>query len=201
MQGEIFIFIGILIFSVIVHEISHGYIAEMLGDPTPRLAGRLTLNPLPHIDPFGSVILPLLLALTGTGVIFGWAKPVPINPYNLSNQKYGGAMVAVAGPASNILLAIVFAILIRLAPLVSPSPFVVEIFGMVVLVNIVLAIFNLIPIPPLDGHHILFAVLGHRANNFKRFLIQYQWVLIIVFIFFLWQFLAPVIFYIYNLLV
>lgn len=201
MQAEIFIFVAILICSVIIHEVSHGYVAEMLGDPTPRLAGRLTLNPLKHIDPFGSVILPLLLALTGTGVIFGWAKPVPINSYNFRNKKYGGALVAVSGPASNILLALVFGLLVKFSPYLSLSPFVAEIFGMVVLVNLILALFNLIPIPPLDGHHILFAALGNRFNNLKRFLIQYQWIFIIIFVFFLWQFIAPVVFYLYNILI
>ncbi|HPI24743.1 MAG TPA: site-2 protease family protein, partial [Candidatus Paceibacterota bacterium] len=98
----------VLVMSVVIHEVSHGYMAYVLGDPTAKLAGRLTLNPIAHIDPFGSIILPLLLSLLPGGIVFGWAKPVPYNPYNLQAGKWGPAYVAAAGPASNILLAVIF---------------------------------------------------------------------------------------------
>ena len=114
MQPDFIIFqILILIISVVIHEVSHGYVAQMMGDPTARLQGRLTLNPLKHLDPLGSVIIPGILLLSGSGFLIGWAKPVPYNPYNLSNQKWGEALVAGAGPAVNILLAVIFAIVIR----------------------------------------------------------------------------------------
>jgi len=105
-----------LLFSVIIHELAHGYVAYSLGDPTAKYEGRLTLNPLKHLDPFGSVILPLLLFVTGSPFLFGWAKPVPINPYNFKDQKYGEIKVSIAGPASNFLLAIIFGLFIRFIP-------------------------------------------------------------------------------------
>ena len=103
----------VLLFSVIIHELSHGSVANSLGDPTAKYAGRLTLNPLKHLDPFGSVILPLLLFLMQSPVLVGWAKPVPINPYNLRDQKWGHIKVAAAGPLSNIALAVFFGLIIR----------------------------------------------------------------------------------------
>src|SRR3989338_6814886 len=113
MDPAIFIiFIIILILSVIIHEVSHGYVANMLGDPTAKLAGRLTLNPISHLDPVGSFLVPVLMYVS-TGFMFGWAKPVPYNPYNLRNQRWGTALVGVAGVAANFLLAIVFGLTIR----------------------------------------------------------------------------------------
>ena len=126
MQIDFIFVIAVLIFSVVLHEVSHGYVAEMLGDPTARLAGRLTLNPLKHLDPLGSVILPVLLVLSGAKILVGWAKPVPYNPYNLSNQRYGEAFVAGAGPLVNIALALLFGLALRfLAPSgILPAPVV-----------------------------------------------------------------------------
>jgi Zn-dependent protease len=144
-----------LIISVILHEMAHGYAANWLGDPTARLAGRLTANPIPHIDPLMSVILPGLLIVTSSPVIFGAAKPVPYNPYNLRDQKWGEAIVAAAGPATNIFIAIVFALLIRAESLLGLSGTFVQLSFMIIMLNIFLAIFNLIPIPPLDGSKIL----------------------------------------------
>jgi Zn-dependent protease len=144
-----------LIISVIIHEMAHGYAAEWLGDPTARLAGRLTANPLVHIDPMMSVILPGLLVLSGSPLLFGAAKPVPYNPYNLTNQKWGEAIVAFAGPASNIVIAIVFALLIRSADVIGLSQSFVDLSFMIIMLNIFLAFFNLVPIPPLDGSKIL----------------------------------------------
>jgi Zn-dependent protease len=145
----------ILIFSVVIHEMAHGYAANWLGDPTARLAGRLTANPIPHLDPMMSVILPGLLLVTGSPILFGVAKPVPYNPYNFTNQKWGEAIVAVAGPASNVAIAIVFAVLIRSAELLQLSDTFVTLAFQVIILNIFLAFFNLVPIPPLDGSKIL----------------------------------------------
>lgn len=153
--------IVIVILSIIFHEVAHGYIANMLGDPTARLQGRLTLNPVPHIDPVGSVLIPGILLLSGTPFLIGWAKPVPYNPYNLRYGKWGEALVSAAGPAVNILIAALFALLIRLDLITSPVFFQVAVLA--IFANIALAIINLIPIPPLDGSKILRAVLPRQA--------------------------------------
>ena len=134
---------------------AHGYAANWLGDPTARLAGRLTANPIPHLDPMMSVILPGLLVVTGSPILFGAAKPVPYNPYNFTNQKWGEAIVAAAGPAANVAIAIIFALLIRSAELLSLSATFIFLAEKVVILNIFLALFNLVPIPPLDGSKIL----------------------------------------------
>jgi Zn-dependent protease len=146
-----------------IHEVAHGAVAGMLGDPTAKLAGRLTLNPLKHLDPMGSVILPAILILMsaiggGGGIIFGWAKPVPYNPYNLRDQKYGRAKVGAAGPLANLLMAIVFGITIRFLPETSVSFFqnLETFFIYIVWINLLFFVFNLWPAPPFDGHHILF---------------------------------------------
>ena len=115
----VFLSLVVLILSVIAHEVAHGYAANSLGDPTARLAGRLTLNPLPHIDPMGSVIIPALLTFTGSPIMFGWAKPVPYNPYNLKNQRWGETLVAVAGSATNLPLSIIFGLIVRFGPILG----------------------------------------------------------------------------------
>ena len=149
--------IAIVMFSAVIHEVMHGVAADRLGDPTARYAGRLTLNPIKHLDPFGSVILPLILALTSSPVFFGWAKPVPYNPYNLkASPRWGEAIVAFAGPASNFVIALLAALVIRAN--VLPLEVAGAVF-LIVLTNIMLGIFNLIPIPPLDGSKILSALL------------------------------------------
>lgn len=144
-----------LIISVIIHEMAHGYAANWLGDPTARLAGRLSANPLVHLDPMMSVILPGLLVLSGSPILFGAAKPVPYNPYNFTNQRWGEAIVAAAGPAANIMIAIIFAIIIRSAEVFQLSQSFIELSIMIIVLNIFLAFFNLVPIPPLDGSKIL----------------------------------------------
>ena len=165
---EVIIIIVALILSIVLHEMAHGYAANWLGDPTARLAGRLSVNPLVHLDPLGSVIIPAILFFSNAGFLFGWAKPVPYNPYNLSNQKWGEAIVAVAGPATNILLALIFAMLIRLTPVLGLPISFVEIAGFIVYINILLAFFNMIPIPPLDGSKILMAFLPFGAQQKYR---------------------------------
>ena len=167
------IIIAALILSIVLHEMAHGYAANWLGDPTARLQGRLSGNPLVHLDPLGSVIIPALLFFGNAGILFGWAKPVPYNPYNLNNQRWGEAIVAAAGPAINILLALIFAVLIRLAPALGLPGSFIEIAGFIVYINLLLAFFNMIPIPPLDGSKILMSVLPFHLKQQYRQLTQW----------------------------
>ncbi len=195
-----FIFsIAILIMSIVIHEVSHGVAANLLGDPTAKYEGRLTLNPLKHLDPFGSVLLPVMTYLVG-GFIFGWAKPVPYNPYNLKNQRWGPALVGGAGPASNILVALVFALALRAVSVSAPAS-LVAILTTIVFINILLAIFNLVPIPPLDGSKVLFALLPERFHNFQFFLEQYGFLILLLFIFVFWRYLIPLVFLLFRVFV
>lgn len=176
----------ILLFSVIIHELAHGYVAYSLGDPTAKYAGRLTLNPLNHLDPFGSVILPLLLFIAGSPFLFGWAKPVPVNPYNFTDKKYGEIKVSIAGPASNLSLAIFFGLILRFLPdaIIASNQGIAIALGYIVAINIWLAIFNLIPVPPLDGSWILFSFLPIQLEYVKTFLKQYGIVILVLLILF-----------------
>lgn len=157
-----------LLFAVILHEYSHGRVAERLGDPTARMMGRLTFNPLPHIDIMGSIIFPaLLFAVSGGSMLFGWAKPVPVNPYNLRNAKKDMIWISLAGPGSNLAAALACGLLLRLLAMAGLEPqgfwFPVHallLFGLTI--NVVLAVFNLIPIPPLDGSKVLAGFLPYR---------------------------------------
>ena len=164
MQLDLIFGLIILIFSIIIHEVSHGVVANWLGDPTARLAGRLTLNPLKHIDPIGSVVLPAFLVLTHSSVFFGWAKPVPYNPYNLRGGKWSEAAVAFAGPGVNLLIAVIFGLLIRFGADSFSAPFI-SLAGTIVIYNLMLAVFNLIPIPPIDGSKVLAALLPYHASR------------------------------------
>jgi len=192
---QIIAMIVILIASVVIHELAHGYAANWLGDPTARLAGRLSPNPIVHMDPLMSVILPGLLIVTGSPILFGAAKPVPYNPYNFTNQKWGEAIVAAAGPAANLLIAIIFAMLIRSADILNLSQAFIQLAYSIVTLNLFLAIFNLVPIPPLDGSKILPKFLpfslAMKYDNFRRTMEQnigFAFVLVIlVFVFFLAQ--------------
>lgn len=152
--------IVIIIFSAVIHEVMHGVAADRLGDPTARYAGRLTLNPIPHLDWFGSILLPIMLALSGASFFFAWAKPVPYNPYNLRSDglfgRFSEAIVAGAGPLSNLAIALLTGAIMQLVPL---APEVAAVFFLIVVVNVMLFLFNLFPIPPLDGSKILSAVL------------------------------------------
>ena len=149
----------IVILSIIFHEVAHGYVAYWLGDSTAKYAGRLTLNPIPHIDLFGSIIVPGLAILSGSPFLLGWAKPVPINPYNMRYGKWGEALTAFAGPGTNILIAVVAGLLVRFGGAAFATSDVLQIVLIVVIANISLAILNLIPIPPLDGSKIVAAIL------------------------------------------
>ncbi len=170
----------ILIFSAIVHEVSHGIVAEKLGDDTAREAGRITLNPIPHIDPFGSVLLPLLLMLAGSPIIFGAAKPVPVNFNNLRRPKSGMALVSLAGPMANFILAVLFVIPIKLG---LSNRIAEPILYQAILLNLVLGIFNLVPIPPLDGSKILASLapdeIMYKILEWER----YGFILVLVFLY------------------
>lgn len=190
MQVETIFFLLVLIFSVIIHEVSHGFVAEMFGDPTARLAGRLTLNPLRHIDPIGSIILPAIMLIgSGGKFAFGWAKPVPYNPYNLSNFKWGTVLVGLAGALANLLVAIIFGLILRYHIVlgIGPGPFL-DIIGTIVYTNIILAVFNLIPFPPLDGAKVLFAFLPYKFQQIHDYL-EHNWILFIIFVFFFAQYI------------
>lgn len=185
-----FIAFLILIVSIIAHEVAHGIAALAQGDPTAKYAGRLTLNPIPHIDMFGSILLPAFLAMVSPGFMFGWAKPVPINPYNFRNQKWGEAIVAFAGPLTNLIIAAVFVLLVKFAP-ISQSFAIFSAY--VVIINVVLAIFNLMPIPPLDGSKILFALIPQRFHGFKNWMEQRGFIIGLVIVLAVWQFISPVV--------
>ena len=197
MQVDFVFQIAVLIMSVVIHEVSHGYAASYLGDQTARYQGRLTLNPLKHLDFVGSFLVPSLSYFLG-GFIFGWAKPVPYNPYNLRPGRWSEAAVAVAGPTSNILLALIFGILLRMG--VSSDPAFIQITSLIVFINILLAIFNLMPIPPLDGSKLLFAIFPDKLFQIRGFFEKYGLMLVLFFIFFLWQFIFPVIAVLFRLI-
>jgi len=194
MDPIVIFFILALIFSIIIHEVSHGYAAEMLGDPTARLQGRLTLNPIPHIDPVGTLLVPAFLILMQVPFLIGWAKPVPYNPYNLRNQKWGEAIVAAAGPGVNIALAILFGLVTRLATGSVPTEFIV-LASVIIFINVLLAVFNLLPIPPLDGSKLLKSVLPLRANiayqNLEAMLMRGGMLVMILVLFILLQVIGP----------
>lgn len=153
----------------------HGKVADRLGDPTARLAGRLTLNPIPHLDPIGSVLVPLFLILTNAGILFGWAKPVPIDPFNLKNPRRDSALTALAGPGSNLLIAIIFSILVRFGILTS-------LFVPIVFLNVILGLFNLIPIPPLDGFKVVGGLLSDKHADEWYQLERYGFIFLIALI-------------------
>ena len=174
-------YIAILIYTIIIHEVAHGFVALRLGDSTAKYAGRLNFNPISHVDIWGSIMLPFTLILINAPFVFGWAKPVPYNPYNLKNQKWGPMMVALGGPGSNIFIALVFAIIANIITIPTTVKYAIinnfnnwdkipelvsgsvgsiffEISILIIVLNILLAVFNLIPIPPLDGSKILYAI-------------------------------------------
>lgn len=202
MQVDVIFQILILIFSVVIHEVSHGFVALLFGDKTAQYEGRLTLNPIKHLDWFGSIVLPLALYLTNAGFMIGWAKPVPYNPYNLRNRNIAEPLVALAGPISNLLVASIFGLMIRgLFYFGYSSLPLITIFSFVVLINVSLAIFNLIPIPPLDGSKILFAFLPVKAKfTFNNISEKYGLVIILAVVMFLPNFISPIIFSLFKLI-
>jgi len=188
----------IVLFSVVIHEYLHGWMADRLGDPTARDAGRLTLNPLAHLDLWGSILLPFLIFL-GTGFVFGYAKPVPFNPYNLRDQKYGVAKVAIAGPSANLITALFFGLILRFTP--GLNPVMVSFLAAIVQINLVLLIVNLLPIPPLDGSKIILPFLSYDWQ--MKFLAgeRYGFILVLLFVFFGFSLIIPVINFLFRLIV
>ncbi len=161
----------ILLFSVILHEVMHGLVAKKFGDYTAQRAGRLTLNPLPHIDLIGTILVPLIFYFSQTGIMLGWAKPVPVNPLNFSNLRKGELFVSAAGILTNFGLAIIFAItyhLLDAIPILFPA-LIGEILRYGTYINLILGVFNLLPIPPLDGSKILLSQLPYNlARQFEK---------------------------------
>lgn len=186
---QLFFFL-VIIPSAILHEYMHGWAANQLGDSTARHAGRLTLNPMVHIDKWGTLIMPLLLYFgTGGTFLFAYAKPVPYNPYNLKNQKWGPSLVAAAGPLSNLLLA---AILGQIAQYVPMADLARELLHVAVYANVLLGIFNLVPIPPLDGSKLLYALMPSSLDHVKAVLERQGFVLLIVFVLFFSHLISPI---------
>lgn len=156
-----------VVFAVTVHEVAHGYVACLLGDKTAKILGRLTLNPIKHIDLIGTIILPAVLLLLNTGIILGWAKPVPINPYNFANYRRDSALVALAGPLANLLMAIAWASIAKISYILLINGLsgvqAIYLMGMAgISINLMLMVLNLLPIPPLDGSHIVASLLPPR---------------------------------------
>jgi Zn-dependent protease len=217
----------ILIISAVFHEFAHGWVAHKLGDDTAQNAGRLTLNPLKHLDPVGSILLPILLIISKAGFIIGWAKPVPYNPHNLRDQKYGDFKVALAGPGTNFIIALFFGIIARLLPLAGElkqslfinflrddnsyllasmqgslmaSIYVLSVI--IVFINLILMIFNLIPIPPLDGSKILSTFLPYNWRMKFLELERYGFfILIFLLMLGIFSFIGPIIVYLSVLII
>lgn len=200
--------IAILFFSIVLHEIAHGYSAYSLGDPTAKYAGRLTLNPMSHISFVGTIVIPLLLYLTKAGFIFGWAKPVPYNPANLRGGRYGEAFVAAAGSLTNFAIVIIFSVF----SLLLPDTFSEVAFTLVyytIFINVLLGVFNLLPIPPLDGSKVILALFPERVAQWYRKNVIYAFdrlgfvgifLLIFVLLFFILEPFFQLIFYLSNIL-
>lgn len=199
-QGTIIIFqVVVLVFSAAVHEYMHGWMADRLGDPTAKLAGRLTLNPIKHLDWFGSLLLPFMMIASNVGFAFGWAKPVPYNPYNLRDKKYGEAKVALAGPMGNFILAFVLATIWRFVE--SGNSEFAFLLQIAVYINLLLMIFNLVPIPPLDGSKILAAFLPFRLRMQYLSLERFGFFIVLAFVIFGFSYIVPIINYLFRLLV
>jgi len=198
--GPIF-YVAILIFSVVIHEVAHGFAALRFGDETALRMGRLTLNPVSHLDPIGSVIVPLVLAFTNAGFMFGWAKPVPFNPENIRPYRLGTFIVAGAGIFVNLVIALLFGMILRFMPPEMLAPGLSAVFHSIVIINILLAVFNLVPIPPLDGSKMLFAILPGNLSRYEPHIAQFSFIFLLIFIFYFWRYFSPIIEYIYRAII
>ena len=188
----------VLIFSAIIHEYMHGYMALRLGDNTAKDAGRLTLNPLAHLEWFGSFFLPLMMVVSHVGFVFGWAKPVPYNPYNLRDKKYGDAKVALAGPLGNLIIAVFFGLCLRFLPFYNMT--FSGLLSIIIYINLALMVFNLVPIPPLDGSKIVAAFLPPEIKEKYLGAERMGMILIILFVMLGGGILLPLINFIFKLI-
>ena len=195
---SIILLIIIFLFSMVIHEVSHGQVAYMMGDPTAKNAGRLTLNPIKHLDPIGSILLPLILIITKAGFIFGWAKPVPYNPLNLKMPRRDSAILAFAGPLSNFCLALIFGLIIRIIIITSSFVSLLPFLMFIVWINLILGVFNLLPIPPLDGSKILFYFF--QSRELEIFLHRYGIILLFLFIMLGGGIILPLIYLLFSTL-
>ena len=178
---SIIILVILLLYSIIIHEISHGYTAYKLGDPTAKYSGRLTLNPIAHIDPIGTILIPVILIISHSSILFGWAKPVPINPYSFKNPQKDMAWVGLAGPASNLCIAFLLSLIVK----ILPFSYLSYILTQAAVINIVLSVINLIPIPPLDGSRIVSGMLSremaYQYSKIEPYGIILAYIFIVVF--------------------
>jgi Zn-dependent protease len=184
---ELLLMIPVLLFSVIIHEVAHGYVAYVCGDRTAHDQGRLTLNPLPHVDLFGTVIFPVLLLLTKSPVLIGWAKPVPVNPYNLRNPRRHHLYVSLAGVSANLVLAVIctlcYGIYINIFSPTTAQDALVLLFNYGIRINVILAVFNMMPVPPLDGSWVLYHLLPDQLAAAYKKLFPYGFVLLLLLLF------------------
>lgn len=194
-----------IVFAVTVHEVAHGYVAYLLGDKTAKILGRLTLNPIKHIDPIGTIVLPAVLLLLNTGIILGWAKPVPINPYNFINYRRDSALVALAGPLANLLMALAWASIAKISYILLISGLsgvqAVYLMGMAgISINLMLMVLNLLPIPPLDGSHVIASLLPPRIAMRYSNISSFGFIILIFLIYFglINIIVSPVIGFLYN---
>jgi len=195
----ILIAIAILLFSAIIHEYMHAWMANELGDSTAKDMGRLTLNPLKHIDPVMTVLVPLIFYLS-FGFVFGGAKPVPINPANMKDSRYGSAKAAAAGPLGNLVVALFFGVILRFYPVAENIVFA-QALAMIVQLNLLLMVFNLVPLPPLDGSKILMPFLPYRWQAKYAELERYGLMLVVLFAFFGFSIVLTIIDFLYKLIV
>ncbi len=189
----------ILVMSVVIHEVAHGLAALSQGDRTAEYQGRLTLNPIKHIDPIGSIVVPLICYLLPGNLMFGWAKPVPYNPYNLKNGRFSELWVAFAGPLSNLVLAAIAGTILRVGAITLPIA-TINILVTIILTNLVLAVFNLVPLPPLDGSKILLSLFPAASRKIRVFYEKYGMIATLIFILFLWKYCVFIISILFTLL-